>query len=84
MFPMLRNAILNVIQILILAFLLAVLEKRAFAYADPGSGLVIVQFLSSVGVGAIFFLRFKLTKWVKAVFQKKHPSSRSEEHGQQT
>ena len=84
MFPMLRDAILNVIQILVLASLIAILDKRAFAYADPGSGLVIVQFLSSVGVGAIFFLRFKLTKWVKAVFQKKPPLSGSEEHGQQT
>jgi hypothetical protein len=35
-------------------------ERRAYAYVDPGSGLLIFQGISSTFLGALYFFRRKL------------------------
>jgi len=51
--------VLGVFQVLVL-FLAA--EKPAYAYADPGSGLLLLQIASSTVAGALFILRARLRK----------------------
>ncbi len=41
----------------------AVTATPAFAYSDPGSGLLIFQILGSVLVGAMFYFK-KIRDWV--------------------
>jgi hypothetical protein len=36
------------------------LEDRAYAYADPGSGLLLLQFVSMVFAGALFTIRKRI------------------------
>lgn len=40
--------------------LFSTFERPALAYVDPGSGLFLFQSLSSIGVGAMFFLRRRI------------------------
>jgi len=51
-----------------LAFLLALLsfgtEREAFAYTDPGSGMLIWQMLLAAFAGAMFYFR-RVTAWFK-------------------
>jgi hypothetical protein len=42
-------------------------ERRAYAYVDPGSGLLVFQSLSAVVTGALFYFRCRL----KSIFTKK-------------
>jgi hypothetical protein len=44
-------------------------QKPAYAYADPGSGLLFLQVAGSMAAGALFILRSKLRKlfhWSKS------------------
>ncbi len=44
-----------------LAFTLSVaFERRAYAYVDPGSGLLLLQSLSAMVTGALFYLRKRI------------------------
>ncbi|NYF80998.1 hypothetical protein HDF17_003318 [Granulicella arctica] len=44
-----------------IAFTLSVAcEHRAYAYVDPGSGLLLLQSLSALFTGALFFCRKRL------------------------
>ena len=52
-------AVLTVLQCILL---LASIEKPAYAYVDPGSGLLLVQVLSSTLGGIVFFLRKRLRR----------------------
>ncbi len=45
-----------------LAVLLAVLIKPAYAYVDPGSGLLAVQMGGSMLAGALFILRSRIRR----------------------
>ncbi len=48
---------------LLFAFcLFAALEPRAYAYVDPGAGLLAYQTLSAVVAGAVFHFRRKLRR----------------------
>ena len=38
-------------------------EGRAYAYTDPGSGLFIMQFLTSACIGILFYFR-RLRDWI--------------------
>jgi hypothetical protein len=37
-------------------------QKPAYAYADPGSGLLLLQIAGSMAAGALFIVRSKLRK----------------------
>jgi hypothetical protein len=42
--------------------LLGGFESRLFAYADPGTGLLAVQYVFSLAVGAVIYFRRSLLK----------------------
>lgn len=52
-------AILGVVQIFVL---LVAFESRAYAYADPGSGLLMVQIGGSMLAGVALYIRYKLRR----------------------
>jgi hypothetical protein len=52
----------GVLGILALVLVFFALEQPAHAYADPGSGLLLLQVGSSMLAGAVFFLRARLRK----------------------
>jgi hypothetical protein len=68
--------VLTVCQCLLL---LAAIEKPAYGYVDPGSGILLVQVLSSALGGVVFFLRkriryyFQQTKKVLSLNQSGRP-----------
>lgn len=41
-------------------FVLTAIEKPAYGYVDPGSGILLMQFLGSFMTGGIFILRKRL------------------------
>jgi hypothetical protein len=51
--------VLGVFQVIALVF---ASEKRAYAYADPGSGLLLIQIVSTTVASALFILRARLRK----------------------
>lgn len=50
---------LAVVMFLIVA---VAFERRAYAYTDPGSGLLAVQYLLSLAAGALFYFRRYLAR----------------------
>ncbi len=42
---------------------LAAIEKPAYGYVDPGSGILLVQVLSSTLGGVVFFLRKRIRRY---------------------
>jgi hypothetical protein len=64
--PNLLKALLALTTIgLALAFLLAV-QRPAYAYVDPGSGLLIMQSIGSVVMGGLLVFRRKLSKLLRS------------------
>ena len=69
-------AVLTVSQCLLL---LVAFEKPAYGYVDPGSGILLVQVLSSALGGVVFFLRkrirhyLQMTKKVLSINQSGRP-----------
>lgn len=55
-------AVLTVAQC---ALLLAAIEKPAYGYVDPGSGILLVQVMSSALGGVVFFLRKRLGRYLQ-------------------
>lgn len=51
--------LLAIAQVVILAI---AFQKPAYAYADPGSGLLFLQVAGSMAAGALFIVRSKLRK----------------------
>jgi hypothetical protein len=51
--------------------LAAAFQKPAFAYADPGSGLLFLQVAGSMMAGGLFIVRSKLRKLFR--LGKRHP-----------
>lgn len=45
--------------------LLAAFEKPAYGYVDPGSGILLVQVMSSALGGVVFFLRKRLRRYLQ-------------------
>jgi hypothetical protein len=41
-------------------FLVAAVQRPAYGYVDPGSGMLVVQFVGSLLSGGIFFLRKRI------------------------
>ena len=56
-------AVLTVSQCVLL---LVAFEKPAYGYVDPGSGILLVQVLSSALGGVVFFLRKRLLRSLRA------------------
>ena len=56
-----------------LVVLLFCFEQRAYAYVDPGSGLLVFQVVGSMVAGAYFMFRRKL----RQLFRLKHPLTES-------
>jgi hypothetical protein len=46
------------------------MERRAYAYIDPGSGLLLLQTVGAIMAGALFTLRRR----IKALFTRSRPS----------
>lgn len=44
-------------------FFLAAAQRPAYGYVDPGSGILVLQFVSSILGGGIFFLRKRLRQF---------------------
>lgn len=51
--------------ILIVLLVVIVAESRAFAYADPGSGTLILQILLGALFGVMFYIR-RIIAWTRA------------------
>ena len=51
--------LLAIAQVVVLAI---AFQKPAYAYADPGSGLLFLQVAGSMAAGALFIVRSKLRK----------------------
>ena len=45
-----------------LYFVLIAVAKPLYAYADPGTGMLMLQVVSSMVAGAVFFLRSKIRR----------------------
>lgn len=56
-------------------------QKPAYAYADPGSGLLFLQVAGSMAAGALFIVRSKLRKFFR--FGKNHVEEQAVEQGQE-
>jgi hypothetical protein len=54
-------------------------QKPAYAYADPGSGLLFLQVAGSMAAGALFIVRSKLRKFFR--FGKNHVEEQAVEQG---
>ena len=55
----------GVVLLLTFVAVLGALQSRAFAYADPGTGLLAVQYLFSLAAGAIIYFRRSLLKLLR-------------------
>ena len=56
------RVVLALLAIAQVAALAVAFQKPAYAYADPGSGLLFVQVAGSMLAGALFMVRSKLRK----------------------
>jgi hypothetical protein len=57
---------------------LCALAQPAYAYADPGAGLLALQLISTTFAGIIFMIRKRLRRF----FRIKPPALKSEENSQ--
>jgi hypothetical protein len=53
------------------------LERPAYGYVDPGSGLLLFQIGGSMFAGAIFFLRTRIRKFFGFASKGENPSTSS-------
>jgi hypothetical protein len=54
-------------------FLALALERPAYAYADPGSAVLIVQSVSAIVSGSLFYFRKRLKHLIDAVRRRPEP-----------
>lgn len=57
-----KNLCTSAVTCLFALFLFAALEPRAYAYVDPGSGLLAYQTVSALVAGAIFHFRRRIRR----------------------
>lgn len=60
----------SVVTVLMFFSLSVALERRAYAYVDPGSGLLMLQAAGTVITGVLFTLRRR----IKSLFSRNKPS----------
>jgi hypothetical protein len=70
-----RGTVVNVIQlvlknVVLCAALTVLLEVDVYAYADPGSGTLLLQLAAALLVGLMFYIR-RITAWARRVFSTK-------------
>jgi hypothetical protein len=56
--------------------LVGALQSRAFAYADPGTGLLAVQYLFSLLAGAVVYFRRSLLKFLRFSARSERPEQK--------
>ncbi len=61
-------------------FLLAATQRPAYGYVDPGSGILVVQFVSSILGGGIFILRKRLRQFFHLGKETEPSAGKSESH----
>ena len=54
------RCVYSVLTVMQCALLLASIQKPAYGYVDPGPGILLVQVLSSMLGGVVFFLRKRI------------------------
>jgi hypothetical protein len=59
---------LFVVTLLCVVALNFAIERPAYGYVDPGSGLFLIQNISAMATGVLFFFRRR----IKALFVRKH------------
>jgi hypothetical protein len=59
---------MNILKLVIMLIVSSV--TSAFAYSDPGSGLLLLQLLGSAFVGVLFYFS-KIKEWVAGILGKK-------------
>ena len=72
------RAAVAVVMFLIVAFSF---ERRAYAYTDPGSGLLALQYLLSLAAGGLFYFRRSLAKLFRLRSRENPPEKDSSEQG---
>lgn len=75
-----KRTILFSAAVLQCLLLFSAVQRTAHAYVDPGSGLLALQFLSSILGGGIFFLRKRLRQ---IFFPAKCARGDAQDHGVQ-
>jgi len=63
------------LMVLQMLAVLCALAQPAYAYADPGSGLLAIQFMSTTFAGIVFMLRRRL----RQLFGRRRPGPKSED-----
>ena len=59
---MARNPLYRLFQLGLVFLLLLSMERRAYAYIDPGVGFAALQTVSATVFGALYFLRRRIKK----------------------
>lgn len=55
--------------LVVLTVLTFIFTKPAYAYVDPGTGVLLLQILAAIGVGIIFYFR-KFISIIKNLFSR--------------
>jgi hypothetical protein len=75
--PLFSVITVSLLLIQMLAILCA-LAKPAYAYVDPGSGLLAFQIISTTFAGAIFLVRKRLRQLFGRAILTRHPDPKSD------
>ena len=60
---MARSVLYRLFQLGLVFLLLLGMERRAYAYIDPGAGLATLQTVSATLFGVVYFLRRRIKKF---------------------
>jgi len=71
--PMILKLKYFVISLMLFVAIAFTFERQAFAYVDPGSGLLVFQGISAVISGVLIYFRRR----IKNIFTKSQPSASS-------
>ncbi len=69
------KAALAIVMFLLVAF---VFERQAYAYTDPGSGLLALQYLLSLAAGGLFYFRRSLARLFRSRSRENPPETKNE------
>jgi len=75
-----RRTALAAFAVIEMALLLSALARPAYAYVDPGSGLLAIQVGGSMLAGALFVLRSKVRKLLRLAPPQPKPEAESDLH----
>ncbi len=69
------KAALAIVMFLLVAF---VFKRQAYAYTDPGSGLLALQYLLSLAAGGLFYFRRSLARLFRSRSRENPPETKNE------